>query len=830
MGLLEEAFYGAAFDESKHPRAPAGTDTGGQFTSRGGTGAKVQPQVDLVNHGMRGGHVKLPGVYLRFGDLPTGPDGNPIESMNNLTGEREKGTSVYTAWHDPRTGVYVVPGGSEQTVAGQGEIAGQQRVAYLVTGRDTGESGDDGEPLLEPGSVRVESEVPYSSIVSESDPWLTWDGGELEGEAVPEWPSEDGRPVRATGWDETWGFVAAGWDESEHPRWGKGVSEGGKFRAKEGPVGSSFDLPEEHNAKMPRISVKVGQAKNLRGEMLGLAPIDPSDPEFDEWMVEAVQTDPGAVWEDQSLTAVAWDPAKHPRHEAGTEAGGEFSSTATAEVIDPNVELLRGLEDEVNEWNPSRGTGQEAAARARGMTSKEYLQDKRAWEYAQAALRGDSRYGLSGQDELMQQTRILLVRKDGELIGVGDMSWNEDEGPVAGGSFGAVKGGGLPLFDAFLNQAVELGKGAVWTSGNDRSAALYDRLGIPLEEDYGYYTLTPEQVKLLADDMFVLARSRTAALEALIAAGWDESEHPRDPGGEAGGEFIAKGTGAEGAVKIGDVWVGMGRPEVQESLRDQNKVPELVEQQMEADLKDFLDTADLQMRVPEKAMLEILDDGEFFNQHQHEDGARGMLRTPEYEARMFGLPEDTDIAGLPKYGYLGPDHSGVISYGPVKVIFKDSVKDRTTFTINDSLMQGDAVVPSLVRDPSYLSANLSQIEEAVASAWLDELDPRSGEMAINLRYGGDVFEPDGGIWSSAIGEERTSIPYAEAQIYGKLSLDDIERVEVPPEEDWALEDPLTGLPQIDDTAALTELIDRLEEKGIKIGTYDVPGDYSGEWA
>jgi len=36
VGLLEEAFYGAGWDESKHPRDPGGTETGGQFRAKSG--------------------------------------------------------------------------------------------------------------------------------------------------------------------------------------------------------------------------------------------------------------------------------------------------------------------------------------------------------------------------------------------------------------------------------------------------------------------------------------------------------------------------------------------------------------------------------------------------------------------------------------------------------------------------------------------------------------------------------------------------------------------------------------------------------------------------
>jgi hypothetical protein len=341
-------------------------------------------------------------------------------------------------------------------------------------------------------------------------------------------------------------------------------------------------------------------------------------------------------------------------------------------------------------------------------------------------------------------------------------------------------------------------------------------LHVDFGDGRGLIRLTPNEVK-----------------DQVVAAGWVEEDHPRDPGGDQGGQFIEKGTAAEGMPAVAEKpTMGLGTPEQEAELRRKNGVPELVEQQMEADLKDFLDNADLQMRVPETAMAQILDDGEFYNQHQAKN-ARGLGRTEASEAKMFGLPEETAAADLPKYGYLGPDHSGVIGYGPIKVIFKDEVKDRTTFTIGDSFMLAGDVIPSPVADPSYLSANLGQIDQA-ATAWAGQsgVELEYGVGGSNMRYGAESedFIANGDMWYDAIANESTSIPYAEAQIYGKLRLSDIARVEVPPEEDWDLEDPATGNPSVWDKDALREAIRRLEAAGVKVGTYDVPGDYSGEWA
>src|SRR5215471_5007600 len=150
-----------------------------------GTGGSG-PTVKLVDYrtlaqgGGRGGYVDKPGVYLRFGDLPE--KGAP--SWNHLAGKPEPGVSVYAAWKDPKTGKYVMPSGSEQYLMTQHEIAG--RPIYEVRGREhPSELGDDGEPLLHPGSTSVVRRVHPDEVVGEQDPHLTLAGNEISD--VPDW-------------------------------------------------------------------------------------------------------------------------------------------------------------------------------------------------------------------------------------------------------------------------------------------------------------------------------------------------------------------------------------------------------------------------------------------------------------------------------------------------------------------------------------------------------------------------------------------------------------------------------------------------------------------
>jgi len=146
-----------------------------------------------------GGYKKLPGVFIRFGALPRG--GKP--SMNYLTGKPEKGVSVYRAWHDPRTGKYVLATPSLD-VGTLESFKADKTKAYVVKGSLVkGEkgliSGGDFEDLLDPRTVRIVKEVPRSQIVDDSDPWMTIDdedlitfdaSGKMNESQVPNWDKE----------------------------------------------------------------------------------------------------------------------------------------------------------------------------------------------------------------------------------------------------------------------------------------------------------------------------------------------------------------------------------------------------------------------------------------------------------------------------------------------------------------------------------------------------------------------------------------------------------------------------------------------------------------
>lgn len=159
--------------------------------------------VELAD-GRRGGFVEAPGTFIRAGGLPVDAAGQQTTSANHLTGGQEAGVSVYGAWFDPVTGKYVIPSGSEQMLATQASTF--ERPLWEVTGEVVDDTGDDGEPLLKPGSVRYVRQLHPAEVVTEQDPWLTVGGEELLPHETPDWshlpnPHHERMAARQAQWD-----------------------------------------------------------------------------------------------------------------------------------------------------------------------------------------------------------------------------------------------------------------------------------------------------------------------------------------------------------------------------------------------------------------------------------------------------------------------------------------------------------------------------------------------------------------------------------------------------------------------------------------------------
>ncbi len=200
--------------------------------------------------------------------------------------------------------------------------------------------------------------------------------------------------------------------------------------------------------------------------------------------------------------------------------------------------------------------------------------------------------------------------------------------------------------------------------------------------------------------------------------------------------------------------------------------------------KELAIVGKVSIRVPVEDLDDILRDGEFKNQHG--TGTTKGLFDPrgrmDAERSMFGIPWRSDPEDYPVYGYIRTKgYEGHVSgYGDIRVTFKDSVKNRTSFTFGDSLYAGGNgdIVPAPLNDP--------HAGNATRGAEIQDIS-QFETVSDNLR--------------------AVDTSYAEAQIHGKLTPDDIEKVELIRHRQWP-----------------SELVDLLEELGIPFGRFDPRGE------
>ena len=163
---------------------------------------------------------------------------------------------------------------------------------------------------------------------------------------------------------------------------------------------------------------------------------------------------------------------------------------------------------------------------------------------------------------------------------------------------------------------------------------------------------------------------------------------------------------------------------------------------------------ELVIRVKEASMENILRDGEFKNQYT--TLTSGGTYNPDWrkvvENNLFNIPINAISRNRPIYGYIsnkfvenGSRGFELQKYGNIKVVLKDSVKDRCYFTMGDSMNNSSRVIPSKLVD-------------------IQKYSIRPEELAFNK-------------WKN-LGEFRG---YPEIQIFGGVKLSDIKYIELPKE-------------------------------------------------
>lgn len=288
----QDVLTAAVWDETKHARHPGGTEKGGEFAPK----ARPVYNTEVLGYDEATGNV-MRDLYR---ELSEWPEGEPKMYANWALerAEMESENSLFTTYRDGRlVGVAVtVPWGegADQESYLYGAYAGAIEGAGLETFRTMiseaavyglglkFEAGTEGAKKLYRKLGAREEAPGIFELTPEDVRMLAGDilakAREKRAMAAAAWVPEDE-------WPENWWIgtprelAAAGWEESEHPRWPAGSERGGEFMPKDGMIGSDARLGRQSDGTW-----RVSKAPNLREWMKGMFDemIGPSDI-LDDW-------------------------------------------------------------------------------------------------------------------------------------------------------------------------------------------------------------------------------------------------------------------------------------------------------------------------------------------------------------------------------------------------------------------------------------------------------------------------------------------------------------------------------------------------------------------
>lgn len=195
------------------------------------------------------------------------------------------------------------------------------------------------------------------------------------------------------------------------------------------------------------------------------------------------------------------------------------------------------------------------------------------------------------------------------------------------------------------------------------------------------------------------------------------------------------------------------------------------------DLKDFLNGSEVVMAFNPSGFSKFIKEGEAKNGFEQgtggiKKGKSGYLDGRKSgEENTLGIPKQAEGKERPVYAALehpertrslqGGQNNQMANYGGIQVVMNPSVKDRTTFTVGDSLDYSAprGIMASPVRDPANPVRQYAETEDKRV-----KLDfsggPNSQGMRIKTSYDPTPATPS----------------YVEAQIHGGLKASDIREV------------------------------------------------------
>jgi len=190
-------------------------------------------------------------------------------------------------------------------------------------------------------------------------------------------------------------------------------------------------------------------------------------------------------------------------------------------------------------------------------------------------------------------------------------------------------------------------------------------------------------------------------------------------------------------------------------------------------LRNATEDADVFIAVRSPDLKKILADGKFKNSLESGQGSFATIAEDrvDLERNVFGITADVaDHDAFPKYGFLSEssmtDEQMVgAGYGDVFVKLKKDVRKRTTFTVGDSfngnISQNDRITPatSLANPkPDPLLRMVDERNEWGTQRYIEDVEvAQSINDIASLKIAGNAN-------------------YIEAQVFGKLSTDDISEI------------------------------------------------------
>jgi hypothetical protein len=251
-------------------------------------------------------------------------------------------------------------------------------------------------------------------------------------------------------------------------------------------------------------------------------------------------------------------------------------------------------------------------------------------------------------------------------------------------------------------------------------------------------------------------------------------------------------------------WVDNNEIDMQKTAAHLNMTPEEFKAQLQTSLNEYTKNASVYMNMSEGTLSKVLSDGEFKNQYAT-NSSGGYLspgKRQRFEEHFFGLQGRENYGKLveeggpkvvkrtvngrkmeveeghlspeeakkfPVYGYLSEAKDGetnMVMYGNVRVKFKSDVKERTTFTGEDSLdMMKDSEIEQTGKNAGKVGPTHTGLARIVASPVNDP-----SIRSLYPLHSKERTKPADYVAKTA------SYSYNEAQIWGGLKSSSIDTV------------------------------------------------------